>query len=80
MSWLQAEKEYDLAIDEMNKVKDIAFNINFADLVKNPAITLKEICKFLELDFEERMLKGPEYNFVYPNKSVIADKSKNATL
>lgn len=80
MSWNQAEKEYDLAIDEMNTVKDIALNINFADLVKNPENTLKEICKYLDLDFEKRMLKGPEYNFVYPNKSVISDKSQDASL
>ena len=75
MSEAQASKEYDLCIQEINKVKDGALNITFKELVGDPEGTLKTICSFLELDFEERMLQGPEYNFVYPEKSIISTKS-----
>ncbi len=75
MSQAQAEKEYDLAVAEMDKVGAQALRIEFSDLVTNPEETLTGICSELGLKFEPRMLKGPEYNFVYPHKEVIAGKA-----
>lgn len=75
MSQLQASEEYDKSMREMKYVQDIALNINFSELVNSPEKTLEKVCDFLELEFEPRMLKGPEYNFVYPSSSI--DKSKS---
>lgn len=75
MSQAQAEREYDLAVGEMDKVKDISLRVDFAELVEKPEDTLTKVCKYLDLNFEKRMLKGPEYNFVYPHKEVIASKA-----
>lgn len=75
MSEKQASREYDLVINEINKVTDRALNITFKELVGDPEGTLKTICNYLDLEFEPRMLKGPEYNFVYPEKSIISSKS-----
>ena len=75
MSEKQASREYDLVINEINKVTDRALNITFKELVGDPEGTLKTICSYLDLEFEPRMLKGPEYNFVYPEKSIISSKS-----
>lgn len=72
-----AEKEYDLAIKEIERVKEIAVaNIDFSDLVNDPIDTLTEVCDSLDIEFEERMLEGPKYNFVYPNLEIIKSKSK----
>jgi|TARA_B110000908_G_C10260745_1_gene459045 hypothetical protein len=79
MNEKQASREYDLCINEINKVKGDALNITFKQLVGEPEGTLKTICAYLDLNFETRMLKGPEYNFVYPEKSIISSKSKENT-
>jgi hypothetical protein len=60
----------------MKKVESQSINLDFDDLVQHPAKILTSICKKLDLDFEPRMLKGPEYNFVYPQKSVNAERAK----
>lgn len=75
MSQAQAEREYDLAVGEMDKVADRSMRIEFSDLVTDPEKTLTKICVELDLVFEPRMLEGPEYNFVYPHKKVIAEKA-----
>lgn len=75
MTQVQAEKEYDLAVAEMDKVADRSMRIEFSDLVTDPEKTLTKICSELNLEFEPRMLQGPEYNFVYPHKKVIAEKA-----
>jgi hypothetical protein len=72
----QASLEYDRAVNEMKKVESQSINLDFDDLVQHPAKILTSICKKLDLDFEPRMLKGPEYNFVYPQKSVNAERAK----
>ncbi|WNJ17605.1 sulfotransferase [Pontibacter sp. G13] len=79
MSEAQASSEYDLAMAEVDKVRHIAHNINFSELVGEPTETLKGICEFLELDFEERMLEGPKYNFVYPHKAILKEKSSETS-
>ena len=60
----------------LKKVKALdSHTISFLDLVNNTEITLKNICEFLDIDFEKRMLEGPKYNFVYPNEKVIRKTS-----
>ena len=45
------------------------------DLINDSEKVLKEICLLLELDYEEKMMEGPQYNFVYPNKKIIKKES-----
>ena len=75
-SFAEAKNEYDKGTLILTKVKDLdSHTISFLDLVNNTEITLKNICEFLEIDFEKRMLEGPKYNFVYPNEKVISKTS-----
>ncbi len=78
MSVQQAKKEYKASLKIINNLKTYknALHIQFSDLIHNTKETLIEVCKFLDLDFEERMLRGPEYNFIYPNKKVLKEKSQ----
>ena len=43
----EASREYDLVINEINKVTDRALNITFKELVGDPEGTLKTICNYL---------------------------------
>ena len=75
-SRVQAMKEYRLGMDIINNLKsEKTYSLTFLDLVNNTDKVLKEICEFLELDYDKRMLDGPKYNFVYPNKKIIKKKS-----
>ncbi len=75
-SFAEAKNEYDKGTLILTKVKALdSHTISFLDLVNNTEITLKNICEFLEIDFEKRMLEGPKYNFVYPNEKVIRKTS-----
>lgn len=74
MNRKQAEKEYDYSVNLMNSVED-SYKIDFSDLVNKPVETLKGICQYLNLEYEERMLQGTEYNFVYPNKNIVKERS-----
>jgi len=76
----RAAFEYDKALEEIAFVKKEALNIDFYDLIHETEITLKKICEFLNLEFEEKMLEGPQYNFVYPHKNIIKDKSKSSVV
>lgn len=75
-STAQAKKEYNLGMDIINNLKkEECYSLSFLDLINNTEKVLKEICQFLELDYDVRMLDGPKYNFVYPNKEIIKKKS-----
>ena len=75
-SFAEAKNEYDKGMLTLTKVKALdSHTISFLDLVNNTEITLKNICEFLDIDFEKRMLEGPKYNFVYPNEKVIRKTS-----
>ena len=76
MSRIQAIKEYDLSMKEIQSVKNNAINITFSELVNSPIDTLKAICSQLGLEYEPRMLEGTKYNYVYPNEKIISDKDK----
>ena len=72
----QAEKEYKLAMEIINNLKkESSYSLTFLELINNSEKVLKEICQLLELDYEPKMMDGPKYNFVYPNKGIIKKKS-----
>lgn len=71
----QAEKEFDAGMKIINKLKkEKTYSLTFADLIKNSEDKLQDICKFLELEYTNKMLEGPKFNFVYPQENI--DKTK----
>jgi hypothetical protein len=72
----QAEIEWDHGMKIINQLKNEgAYSLTFVNLVNNSEKYLKEICNFLAIEYLERMLEGPKYNFVYPNEKIIQKKS-----
>ena len=72
----QAEKEWEHGMKIINQLKNEgAYSLTFVDLVNNSEKYLKEICNFLAIEYLEKMLEGPKYNFVYPNEEIIKKKS-----
>ena len=72
----QAEREWESGMKIINQLKNEgAYGLTFVDLVNNSEKYLKEICNFLAIEYLERMLEGPKYNFVYPNEVIIKKKS-----
>ena len=72
----QAEKEWEHGMKIINQLKkEGAYGLAFVDLVNNSEKYLKEICNFLAIEYLEKMLEGPKYNFVYPNEGIIKKKS-----
>lgn len=72
----QSEKEWEEGMKLINHLKDKnTYSLTFVDLVNNTEQVLQAICQFLEIEYLEKMLEGPKYNFVYPNERVIKKKS-----
>ena len=72
----QAEREWESGMKIINQLKNEgAYGLNFVDLVNNSEKYLKEICNFLAIEYLEKMLEGPKYNFVYPQDSVVKRES-----
>jgi hypothetical protein len=72
----QAEKEWESGMKIINQLKNEgAYGLTFVDLVNNSEKYLKEICNFLAIEYLEKMLEGPKYNFVYPQDSVVKRES-----
>ena len=72
----QAEREWESGMKIINQLKNEgAYSLTFVDLVNNSEKYLKEICNFLSIEYLEKMLEGPKYNFVYPNEEIIKKKS-----
>ena len=72
----QAEKEWERGMKIINQLKDEgAYSLTFVDLVNNSEKYLKEICNFLAIEYLEKMLEGPKYNFVYPQDSIVRRES-----
>ena len=72
----QAEREWENGMKIINQLKNEgAYSLTFVDLVNNSEKYLKEICNFLAIEYLEKMLEGPKYNFVYPNEGIIKKKS-----
>ena len=67
----QAEREWEHGMKIINQLKNEgAYSLTFVDLVNNSEKYLKEICNFLAIEYLEKMLEGPKYNFVYPQDKV----------
>ena len=72
----QSEKEWEHGMKIINQLKNEgAYSLTFVDLVNNSERYLKEICNFLSIEYLEKMLEGPKYNFVYPQDSVVKRES-----
>ena len=72
----QAEREWEHGMKIINQLKNEgAYSLTFVDLVNNSEKYLKEICNFLAIEYLEKMLEGPKYNFVYPQDSVVKRES-----
>ena len=72
----QAENEWEEGMKIINSLKgDDTYSVTFLDLVNNTEHILQEICQFLDVDYMERMLEGPKYNFVYPQDTILKKKS-----
>lgn len=76
MTRKQAENEIAESTNCYKHIADKCLLVDFADLVEKPIDTLKNICTYLDIEFEERMLKGTEYNYTYPNKGILKEKAK----
>jgi hypothetical protein len=72
----QAEREWESGMKIINQLKNEgAYSLTFFDLVNHSEKYLKEICNFLSIEYLEKMLEGPKYNFVYPQDSVVKRES-----
>ena len=72
----QAEIEWGHGMKIINQLKNEgAYSLTFVNLVNNSERYLQEICNFLAIEYLEKMLEGPKYNFVYPNEGIIKKKS-----
>ena len=71
-SYKKAEKEYKKAMDLVDIIKhlDKVIIVKFEELVTNPVDTIRRTCEWLNIYFDERILQGAEYNFIYPNKLI----------
>jgi hypothetical protein len=72
----QAEREWESGMKIINQLKNEgAYSLTFVNLVNNSEKYLQEICNFLAIEYLEKMLEGPKYNFVYPQDSVVKRES-----
>lgn len=72
----QASFEWEEGMKIINSLKsEGAYSLTFVDLVNDSERILKDICQFLEIEYLEKMLEGPKYNFVYPQDSVVKRES-----
>ncbi len=74
----EAEKEYLKSNEVMNEAMPYLKLIDFSDLVNRPEETMVTLCDYLGLDYDERMLEGARYNFMYPNTKIEPNKSDQA--
>lgn len=77
MSLKQAEVEYDQSKRLLEKLvaDKLALPVNFEELLLKPEEILRAICRFLSLEFDERMLEGHKYNYIYPHKIIDVSKA-----
>lgn len=76
MTEKQATQEYFKCTKILDAVSNKALEITFHDLVNNPQSTMKIACEYLDLQYEEGMMDGAEFNIVYPHKKIMSEKSK----
>lgn len=75
----KAVRRWAEAIETIGELKrsyaDRLLVVNFEDLVLSPEKTVREICRFLEINFEAQMLDGYLYNAKYPETRFNAEKA-----
>ena len=57
-----------------NQVPDLFLVVSFEDLVMHPQRNMERIAAFLGVEYQERMLEGPEYNPWYPEAGMNTAK------
>jgi hypothetical protein len=59
-----------------NTCPDRILVLTFENLVLDPRTTIQNVCDFLGIAFEERMLRGHELNPYYPEPELLAEKAQ----
>lgn len=50
----------------------------YDDLIKNPETSMKKVCKFLDIEFQDQMIEGGyKYNILYPGNNKIDSNKAN---
>jgi hypothetical protein len=52
--------------------------VSFESLVNYPRVNMERVAAFLEVEYQERMLEGPQYNPWYPEMGMNKDKVNRA--
>lgn len=60
------------------RYRDRVFVVVFDDLILQPEQSMRKLCEFLDLPFEERMLEGHKFNSRYPNTGLDPSKTHQA--
>lgn len=74
LSHKQATIELNNANRILDKISAKAFEIQYEQLVNEPVTVMQNLCKYLGLAYEPKMLEGPKYNIIYPNDGIVAHK------
>lgn len=66
-------------IYELNsRVPDLVLVVSFENLVTHPRRNMERVAAFLDVEYQERMLEGPEYNPWYPEAGMNTAKVHRA--
>lgn len=69
--WCRAiEIMHDLA----TRLSEVVLIVSFEDLVMRPRENMKRVAKFLDVEYQERMLDGPVFNPWYPEAGMNEEK------
>jgi hypothetical protein len=60
------------------RYRNRVFVVVFDDLILQPEKSMRKVCEFLDLPFEERMLEGHKFNSRYPNAGFDLSKTQQA--
>jgi hypothetical protein len=70
------------AVDIIHVLKkthpELVLVVSFEDLVQRPEANARRIAAFLEVEYQERMLEGPQYNPWYPETGMNKEKVNRA--
>ena len=60
------------------RYRNRVFVLVFDDLILQPENSMRKVCEFLDLPFEERMLEGHKFNSRYPSTGLDVSKTQQA--
>ena len=66
-----------------NRYPDIVLVVSFENLVLHPRENMERVAAFLNVEYQDRMLEGPQYNPWYPEEGMNqekADRSKREKI